>query len=192
MGILALTVIVSLLGFTVDRRIIERNLLRPYQVVKDHVYSTIVTKGFVHQDGGHLFFNALTLYFFGPGLERVIGTPLFVALYFIALVLTSAGTVIRHRRDPNYASLGASGAITAVLFAYICYYPTRMLYLFLAVPVPAALYAVGYLAYTWWAAKHAHDNINHDAHFDGAIIGMLFIVATDFDAIARGMHRLLG
>lgn len=190
-GILALTTIASVLGLAVMPRIIERNLLRPFEVINQRVYSPIVTCGFVHGDFGHLLFNMLTLYFFGPGLERTIGTPNFVALYFIALVVSSVGTVIRHRRDRNYASLGASGAIVGVLFAYICYYPTRMLYVFFALPIPAVLYAVLYLGYTWWAARNMRDGINHDAHFDGALTGLLFVVITDSDAIGDAMQQIV-
>jgi membrane associated rhomboid family serine protease len=189
-GILAVTTIASVLGLAVLPRIIERNLLRPFEVVNQHVYSPIITCGFVHGDFGHLLFNMLTLYFFGPGLERTIGTPHFVALYFIALIVSSVGTVIRRRRDRNYASLGASGAIVGVLFAYICYYPTRMLYVFFSLPVPALLYAVLYLGYTWWAARNMRDGINHDAHFDGALTGLLFVVLTDIDAIGHAMQDI--
>jgi membrane associated rhomboid family serine protease len=192
LGILALTVATSALGLTGVPSIIERNLLRPFEVVNQHVYSPIVTCGFVHGDFGHLLFNMLTLYFFGPGLERTIGTPKFVALYFIALVVSSVGTVIRHRRDRNYASLGASGAIVGVLFAYICYYPTRMLYVFFSLPIPAMLYAVLYLGYTWWAARNMRDGINHDAHFDGAITGLAFVVITDAGAIGHAIEQIVG
>src|SRR5262245_44151598 len=109
--LLALIAVVSFLGLNAAPRIIERNLLRPYFVIRRRDYVPVITCGFIHGDFGHLLFNGLTLYFFGRGLEATIGTTLFVALYFIALVLSSLGTVYKHRNDPNYASLGASGAI---------------------------------------------------------------------------------
>ena len=191
-AILGLTVAVSCLGLFVSPRIIERNLLRPYFLVRDKRYDTLITKGFVHADMSHLFFNMLTLYFFGPYLEARIGTPKFVALYFIGLLIASLGTFLRRRRDPNYASLGASGAINTVLFAFIVYYPLVNIYVFFAIPVPAFLYAILYLAYSFWASKNARDNVNHDAHFDGALVGLLFVLITEPAAWMSGLSRLFG
>jgi membrane associated rhomboid family serine protease len=191
-AILGLTIAVSLLGLLASPRIIERNLLRPYYLQREKRYDTLITKGFVHADMSHLFFNMLTLYFFGPPLERTIGTPKFVVLYFLGLALASLGTFLRRRRDPNYASLGASGAINTVLFAFIVYYPLVNIYVFFAIPVPAFLYAGLYLAYSFWASKNARDNINHDAHFDGAIVGLLFVLVTEPEAWLGGLSRLFG
>jgi membrane associated rhomboid family serine protease len=145
----------------------------------------------VHADFGHLLFNSLTLYFFGPTLERTIGTTRFLVLYFIGLVISSLGTVIKQKNNADYASLGASGAILAVLFAYIVYYPTNMLYLYFALPIPAVLFAFGYLAYTIWASKNSRGRVNHDAHLDGALTGLVFVGLTDFDAWRRAF-RVVG
>lgn len=190
-GILALIVAVSGLGLMSMPRIIERNILRPYRVVRQGEYAQIVTCGFVHADFGHLFFNSLTLFFFGPVLEATIGTARFIALYFIGLVVSSLGTVLKHRNNPDYASLGASGAILSVLFAYIVYYPLNKIYLYFALGVPAALFAFGYLAYTIWASKNSRGRINHDAHLDGALTGLIFVGLTDFDAW-RHAFRMVG
>jgi membrane associated rhomboid family serine protease len=188
--ILALIVVVSFLALRVSPQILERNLLRPYRMLRDRTYDTLITSGFIHGDFGHLLFNGLTLYFFGPGLEARIGTTRFVALYFIGLILSSLGTVYKQRNNPNYAALGASGAILAVLFAYIVYYPTRMLYLYFAIPIPAVLFAFGYLAYSWWASNNKRDNINHDAHLDGALTGLIFVGLTDFQAWRRAFEMI--
>lgn len=190
-GILVTFIVVSFLGLKVAPGIIDRNLLRPYRVARHQEYGTLITCGFVHADFAHLFFNGLTLFFFGPALERTIGTPRFLLLYFIGLVLSSLGTVLKHRNNPDYASLGASGAILAVLFAYIVYYPTQLLYLYFALPIPAVVFAFGYLAYTWWASKNARGRINHDAHLDGALTGLIFVGITDFDAWRRAF-RIVG
>jgi membrane associated rhomboid family serine protease len=190
-SILGLIVVISFIGLQVAPRVVAMNLLRPYQVARGRGYFTVITCGFVHADFGHLIFNSLTLYFFGPNLERTMGTPRFVALYFIGLVISSLGTVLKQRNNPDYASLGASGAILAVLFAYIVYYPTNMLYLYFAIPIPAVLFAFGYLAYTWWASGQSRDRINHDAHLDGALTGLVFVGITDFDAWRRAF-RLVG
>lgn len=189
-SILLLIVVVSGLGLMGAPRIIERNLLRPWRVVRNHEYSTVVTCGFVHADFGHLLFNSLTLFSFGPNLERTIGTTRFLVLYLIGLVISSLGTVYKHRNNPDYASLGASGAILAVLFAYIVYYPTNMLLLFF-VPMPAVVFAFGYLGYTWWASSNSRGRVNHDAHLDGALTGLIFVGITDYDAW-RHAFRVVG
>jgi membrane associated rhomboid family serine protease len=190
-GILIAFVVVSAIGLKVAPGIIERNLLRPWRVVREQKYSTLITCGFVHADFAHLFFNGLTLFFFGPPLERIMGTTRFLALYFIGLVVSSLGTVIKQRNNPDYASLGASGAILAVLFAYIVYRPLDMILLYFAIAIPAVLFAFGYLAYTWWASKNARGRINHDAHLDGALTGLIFVGVTDFDAW-RHAFRVVG
>jgi membrane associated rhomboid family serine protease len=191
-AILILIVAVSALGLLSAPNIIERNLLRPYRVARHGEYSTLITCGFVHADMFHLLFNALTLYFFGPALERTIGTLHFLVLYFAALLVSSVGTVIRNRRNPDYASLGASGAINGVLFAFIVYHPLVNIYLFFAVPIPAALYAIAFLAYSMWASKNSRDRINHDAHLDGAIVGLLFVAITDPGVWGDAFSQLLG
>lgn len=191
-AILILIIAVSALGLMAAPNIIERNLLRPYRVVKNGEYSTLITCGFVHADFGHLLFNSLTLYFFGPNLERTIGTPRFVALYFLALIVSSAGTVIRQRRNPDYASLGASGAINGVLFAFIVYYPMVKIYAFFVVGIPATIFAFGYLAYCIWSSKNPHGRINHDAHLDGALTGLAFVALTDFGAFPEAVRQVMG
>jgi membrane associated rhomboid family serine protease len=181
-GILVLIVVISGIGLTSAPRIIEMNLLRPYRIARGRDYFTVITCGFVHADFGHLLFNSLTLFFFGPGLERLMGTTKFIALYFIGLVVSSLGTVFKQKNNPDYASLGASGAILAVLFAYIVYRPLDKIYLYFAIGIPAVLFAFGYLAYSWWASGHSRDRVNHDAHLDGALTGLIFVGVTDFNA----------
>ena len=192
MLILGAILVMSALALWVAPAIMERNLLRPYWLLRRKQYDTIITSGFIHGDVGHLLFNSLTFFFFAPDLEKRIGTARFVSLYFIGLILSSLGTVYKQRDNQNYAALGASGAILAVLFAYIVYYPKRMLYLYFAIPIPAALFAFGYVAYSWWASKHKRDNINHDAHLDGAITGLIFVGLTDFPAWSRALHQVFG
>ena len=192
-AILVLFIAVSALGLLAAPGIIERNLLRPYRVVKNGEYSTLVTCGFVHADFFHLLFNAVTMFFFGPPLERTIGTTKFVILYFLALLVSSAGTVIKQRHNPDYASLGASGAISGVLFAFVVYYPMVEMVIFpIPIPLPATIVAFGYLAYSIWRSKHPQGRINHDAHLDGALTGIAFVALTDFAAFPHAIRQVMG
>jgi membrane associated rhomboid family serine protease len=181
--ILGLICIVSLLGLFVAPQIISRSLFRPYWLVKRAEYSTLITSGFVHADVGHLVFNAVTFYSFAFSLERYIGTLLFLLLYFAGLLLGNVGTYFKHRGDPNYSCLGASGAILAVMFASIVYFPSQRLFIIpIPVPIPAPLFALGYLAYSYYSARQSRGRINHDAHLGGALTGLAFVALTDPDA----------
>lgn len=185
-AIFAITVAVSLLGLFAAPIVIEKSLFRPYRFLREQEFATPVTSGFVHADIGHLLMNMVTFYFFAFPLEARIGTAPFVVLYFFALIASSAYTWYRHRDEPNYATLGASGAIAAVLFAYIVYDPLSSLYIIpIPVPIPAFLFAFAYLGYTYWSAKQAKGRINHDAHLWGAISGLLFVLVFDPQAFAR-------
>jgi membrane associated rhomboid family serine protease len=180
------TVTVSLLGLLVAPRIIRLAVLRPYWLVRNSEYWRLLSSGFVHANFSHLFFNMLTFYFFAFALERRIGSTLFLALYVLGLLLSNLGTSYRHRNEPDYASLGASGAISAVLFAAIVYFPTSSLYIMpIPVPIPAPLFAVLYLAYSYYQSRHSTGRINHDAHIGGAITGLVFVAVTDPAAYAQ-------
>lgn len=190
--LLALTVAVSLAALYVYPRLIAANLFRPYWLVRKHQYHTLLTSGLIHKDLAHLFFNSLTFYFFAFPLERTIGAGRFVLLYVLALVLSNTSTYLRHRNDHAFASLGASGAVSAVLFAAIVYFPTASLFILpIPVPIPAPLFAVAYLVYSWYAARHAGGGINHGAHLDGALLGLAFVAVTD-SAAFRDLMRALG
>ena len=174
------TIAISLIGLYGSPKLVERSLFRPYWLTRRKEYDTVVMSGFVHADLMHLIFNMMTFYFFAFALERYIGTVRFIVLYFAGLLISHAGTYYKQRRNPEYASLGASGAISAVLFAAIVYFPEQsLLILPIPIPIPAPLFAVGYLAYTYYASKHPHGRINHDAHLGGAITGLLFVALTE-------------
>jgi len=177
--ILIVTTLVSVIGFAAPK-VIERSLLRPYQVARGSGYAGLVTSGFVHANIGHMIFNLITFYSFGFPLERAIGPLRLVSLYFSALLISGIGTCYKHRDDPAYASLGASGAILGVLFASIVYFPRQSLYILpLPVPIPAPLFAVGYLAFSWYSSRSNRGQINHDAHIFGALTGLAFVLMTD-------------
>jgi membrane associated rhomboid family serine protease len=182
----------SLIGLFKAPLMIERNLFRPYWLVPRQQWATLVTSGFLHADLTHLLFNAFTFWAFGFALERTIGTPAFLALYFVGLAVSDAGTWLQHRHDPDYRSLGASGAILAVLFAAIVYHPSSSIFILpIPVPIPAPLFALGYLAYSWYAARRGRGHVNHDAHLAGALAGIAYVAATDWPSLARAVHTFL-
>ncbi len=191
--ILAVTLVVSLLGLYQWPSIIERCVLRPHRLVARGDWATLVTSGFVHADLPHLAFNSFTFYAFAFGLERHLGTPHFVALYAAGLLASSLATWWLHRRQPNYSSLGASGAILAVLFASIVVFPGSSLFILpIPAPIPAPLFAVGYLAYSVLAGRSRIGRINHDAHVAGALAGLAFVAVFEPGAIGQAFATWFG
>lgn len=191
--ILVVMVVVSLAGLYAYPRIIERSLFRPYWFLRRRQYETIVTSGFVHADLPHLLFNAFTFFFFAFQVERQVGSARFAALYLFGLVASDIGTYFNHRNDQNYASLGASGAISAVLFASIVYFPwQKLIILPIPIPIPAPLFAIGYVAYSWYAGRQARGRINHDAHLGGALAGLVFVLFTDPGAYSSLLGSIAG
>jgi len=190
--LLASIAIASLIGLYAQPALIQKSLFRPYWLLPKRQYLTLLTSGFVHANVPHLLFNALTLWSFGSSLERAMGTPQYLALYFVCLFVSDWGTWIKHHANPEYASLGASGAILGVLFASIVYFPQQSVsFIFLPIPIPGPLFALGYLAYTWYASRQARGNINHDAHFSGALAGMAFVALFDPYVWGRAVDTLL-
>ena len=190
--LLVAIVVASLAALYWKPALLERHMLRPYWLQRRREYETLITSGFIHADLAHLFFNGFTLWAFAFSLERTIGTPKFVALYLFGLLASSVSTWQRHRANPEYRSLGASGAILAVLFASIVYTPGQSIYILpIPVPIPAPLFAFSYLAYTWYASRQAQGRINHDAHLAGAIAGLVFVLTVDAPAFGRAVARWL-
>jgi len=191
--LLGVMVAASAIGLAVAPGLIEKSLFRPHWLVPNHEYATLLTSGFVHADLTHLLFNAFTFWAFAFGLERAIGSERFFWLYAFGLLASDLGTWVRHRHDPDYRTLGASGAITAVLFASIVYFPGGSIFILpIPVPIPSPLFALAYLAYTWFASRRPGGRINHDAHLSGALAGIAFVAATDADAIGRAWQQLFG
>ncbi len=191
--LLGVIVVTSLLGLFAAPSIVERSLFRPYWLLPRRQWATPLTSAFVHADLAHLLFNGFTLWAFAFVLEPRIGTARFVSLYAFGLLASSAGTWLKHRHDPAYATLGASGAILAVLFASIVYFPGQSIFILpIPVPIPAPLFAVSYLAYTYYASRQQRGGVNHDAHFSGALAGLAFVALTDASAVARLLSRWFG
>jgi membrane associated rhomboid family serine protease len=191
--IIAVTVLVSWQAFE-KPRLIDRLILWPPAVDRKHQYDRLVTHGFIHADWQHLLFNMITLFFFGRAIEPVftqeLGMGGYVLFYLSALVVAILPTYLRHRHDPNYRSLGASGAVSAVLFAYILLAPWSLIFVFF-LPVPAIVYAIAYVAYSFWMDRQGGDNINHSAHLSGAIYGVLFMLLMEPRVGEAFLQRLM-
>lgn len=191
--LLAVIAAVGLLGLYRAPQLVERHLLRPHGLAQRGDWHTLVTSGFVHADLAHLLFNGFTFWAFGFGLERHLGTPRFAALYATGLLASSVATWAIHRHDRGYASLGASGAILAVLFASIVVFPGSSIYILpIPVPIPAPLFALGYLAFSLYAGRSRLGRINHDAHVAGAVAGVLFIAAVAPGSLQRALGAWFG
>ncbi len=191
--LLALILGIGLLSLTKWPALIDRHLLRPHGIAQRGDWHTLITSGFIHADFAHLVFNSFTLWAFGVGLERHLGTPRYVALYGCGLLASSLATWFIHRRQPAYASLGASGAILAVLFASILVFPRSSIFILpIPVPIPAPLFALGYLGFSVFASRTRLGRVNHDAHIAGALTGVAFIAAIEPQAIGRALAAWFG
>jgi membrane associated rhomboid family serine protease len=184
---------VSWLAFN-NGRLMERLILWPPAIQRRHQYDRLVTHGFIHADFQHLLFNMITLYFFGSLVERafvpLIGHVGFVLFYLSAVVVAILPTYSQHRHDARYRSLGASGAVSAVLFTFILFQPWSMIYVFF-LPLPAIVYAVLYIGYSIWMDKRGLDNVNHSAHLWGAAYGVMFTLLVEPAVLGSFVQRLL-
>lgn len=191
--LIGVTVLVSWLAWK-NPRLLERLILWPPAISRGRQYDRLLTHGFIHADWQHLLFNMITLFFFGRYAEAVIGHFIgpggFLAFYLSAILIAILPTYLRHRDDERYRSLGASGAVSAVLFAFIMIEPWSWIFVFF-VPVPAIAYGVFFVGYSYWMDRHGQSHTNHSAHLSGAIYGVLFILAMEPSLGARFIDQLL-
>jgi membrane associated rhomboid family serine protease len=151
------------------------------KIVQEKEYYRLVTHAFIHANWTHLFVNMLVLYFFGPNIESYLdyyfgnkATAYFLLLYFGGILASNIWSLIKHKNNYYYNAVGASGAVSAVLFAFIFFDPLEKLYLFALLPIPGILFAIGYTFYSYQMSKKENDNIAHDAHLLGALFGFIF------------------
>lgn len=175
--IFAATIILSLMALN-NNELLHRWMLHPYSIWRKNKYHTLITSGMIHRDVGHLFFNMISYYFFAFTLESTVGHWQFALIYFGGMLLGDSSSLYKYRDTYGYYSLGASGAICAVVFSAILFAPLSSMYVFpIPFPIPAVLYGVLFLAYCAYAARKGGDYINHEAHFLGALAGVFITLA---------------
>lgn len=181
-GLIAANVIYSLIALN-SQVVLSKSIMWPFGVKRYNQFYRFISSGFIHADFMHLFFNMFTLFFFGKVVELYFsryglgGNIAYLILYFVGLVASDLPTYFKQKDNYNYHSLGASGAVSAVVFAAIVFNPWGSIYLYGAIKLSAFLYAILYIAYCIYMSKKSSDKINHDAHLWGALFGLGFTIA---------------
>jgi membrane associated rhomboid family serine protease len=192
--IIAITCIVSFMAFK-NSRLMNDLILWPPAIARQREYHRLVTYGVVHADFSHLLVNMLTLFFFGGAMEdfftRTLGPFGFAMFYLGGLVISILPTYLKNRDNPRYRSLGASGAVSAVLFAFILLAPWTKIYVFFALPVPAIIYALLYTGYSIYMDRRGQGNVNHSAHLWGAAYGVLFTLLVNQQVLPHFLDALM-
>ena len=176
--IVVVTAIVSIKAFN-DPNLVAKFLFKPVRVFHQKEYHRLLSSGLIHADFMHLGINMYVLYIFGEDVESYYGSYIaggkltYLALYITALAVSCLPDLKKHKNNPYYSALGASGATSAILFAFIVFNPTRTLYLFMILPLPAWLLGILYVAYSSHMSKKQSDNIGHMAHLSGALYGFI-------------------
>jgi membrane associated rhomboid family serine protease len=208
--LIGLTVAASAYAWS-NRELMDAWVMRPYTIARSGQWYRLLTSGFLHADWAHLLFNMFAFYSFSPvvlstlaqGYGPGVGLALFLGLYLGGIIISDLPTYFRHRDDRDYRSLGASGGVSSVLFASILLFPVNtngggIIIFPIPVPIQPFLFGFLYLAYSWYMGRRRGDNINHDAHFYGALYGVVLIAAlipgvvpSFSQQIANYLHKLL-
>jgi membrane associated rhomboid family serine protease len=177
---IGITVALSLYAWN-NQSIMGKWIMNPYSVQKYQEYYRFLTSGFLHADYGHLFFNMFSLYFFGRNIEYYFsalfgetnGGILYAVLYLVGIIVANVPSYSDHKNDSYYNALGASGGVSAVVFAAILFAPTSPIFIYI-IKMPAFVYAILYVVYSYYMSKKNIDNIGHSAHLYGAAFGVAF------------------
>ena len=196
--IILFTSLISFQGFN-NYNLIDRLKHSPSREAHGKEYYRLLTSGFLHADWVHLLINMFVLYSFGNYIESYIisifGNPtgkiIYLVMYLLNIIIANIPTMIRQRHNPSFSSIGASGAVSGIIFIFILLQPWAILYLIFIIPVPAIIAGIGYLIYSSYAANKGHGRLDHSAHFAGAIAGMLMIIILNKQILGDFMHRLV-
>ncbi len=176
--LIAANILFSIAGFN-SPALLSKTLFYPYGIKRNNEYHRFITSGFLHADWLHLFFNMFTLFFFGRNMEIILsrsipgGEVWYVVIYFVALIISDVPSYIKHKDNPSYRSLGASGAVSAIVFAAVIFDPWSQIQLYGFISMSALVFAVLYVLYCIYMGKRNSDNVNHDAHLWGSVFGLV-------------------
>tara|TARA_B100000963_G_scaffold59246_1_gene47296 strand:+ start:50171 stop:50830 length:660 start_codon:yes stop_codon:yes gene_type:complete len=180
--ILIINILSSIVGFR-DRRFFESYSFEINKIRKGEYYR-LLTSGFLHVNTPHLIFNMVTLYFFVSFVTYSLGALSFLILYFASLIIGNLLTLVIHFNQSNYSAVGASGAVTGILFSSLLLFPSiELMIFFIPIPIPGYIFGIGYILYTIYGIGAQNDNIGHSAHFGGAVGGVILTLFYDFDVI---------
>ena len=196
--IVAITCVISYLAMQ-NHRLKGVLIFHPLTIAQHSQWYRFLSSGFIHGDGWHLAINMFVLWSFGNAIEKAYypyflgdnSLALFLILYFGGIIVSSIPSYLRHKSNPNYAALGASGGVSAVVFAIIVFAPWENLYLYGVIAIPQILAGVAYLYYSWHMDKKGKDNIGHMAHFAGAVWGFVFTCCMSFELLPRFVQLTL-
>lgn len=192
--IVIITVAVSLMAWQ-NQAFMNRLIFYPPAITHLKQYDRFLTHGFIHADGFHLLFNMFTLYSFGRAIENLyinkFGNLGFVAFYVLAVIVAIIPTFLKHKKNNLYQGLGASGAVSAVLFSFILFDPWSLLLFFGVIPIPAIIFAILYVGYSIYADKRNIGNINHSAHLFGALFGVVATIIIEPYVVMHFIRELL-
>jgi membrane associated rhomboid family serine protease len=181
--IILLTVAISFYAWS-NATLMAQWIMNPYRVSHNGEYYRLLTSGFLHADTSHLLFNMFTLYFFGSNIESLFyslfganGSVFLVVFYLSGIIVSDLPTLFKYRNQPGYNALGASGGVSALIFASILDDPLNKLYLFfIPIGIPGFIFGGLYLAYSYYESRRGVGNINHDAHIYGALFGIAVLI----------------
>ncbi len=193
--------ITSLISLLLMKNQAGKSLLifHPVTIKENNQWYRFLSSGFIHADMMHLAINMFVLWSFGSAIEIYfypsflgeLSTLKYLALYFGGIIVSSIPSYIRHKNNPSYAALGASGGVAAVVFAVIIFSPWQNLYLYGVIAIPQIVAGVGYLIYSWYKDKRATDNIGHMAHLTGAAWGFLFTGIMNVDLFTSFIQKTI-
>ncbi|MCH7535849.1 MAG: rhomboid family intramembrane serine protease [Bacteroidetes bacterium] len=194
--IVVITCVISITAFS-NKKLFDKFIFVPGRILGNKEWYRLVSHGFIHADGMHLFFNMFVLFLFGSKVEEYFnaifgdkGIYYFILLYLGGLVFASLRTLQKEKDNYMYSSVGASGAVSGVLFTAILFKPLEQLCFYGIICFPGIFWAIGYIGYSVYMSRKGTDNINHDAHLWGAIFGIVFTVILDYRILFLFFDRL--
>lgn len=194
--IIAITVAASFFAWD-KKEWLNKLTMSPYRVNTKKEYYRFISSAFIHADHLHLLMNMISLYFFGVAVERVfksvfgsVGGVYFILMYLLAIVVADIPSYLKYKTNYSYSSLGASGAVSAVVFAFVLFRPMADICLYFALCLPGFIMGIAYVIYSYYQGRSGRDNINHDAHLYGALFGLIFCIVLYPESIPQFIDQV--